>query len=66
MKIPNELLVQLDGQKPFNDMTKEEQTREVKWCLERCEVNREEYPENKRYYSQQIRALKLLLIKIQD
>ena len=61
MKLPNEMIAQLDGRMTFEEMTREEKTKEIKWCIERCEMNKYEYPEKSRYYSSQIRQLKLLL-----
>ena len=64
MELPNEIIAQLDGLKAFEEMTREEKTREIKWCIERCEMNRYEYPERSRYYTSQIRQLKSLLEKM--
>ena len=63
MKLPNELLVQLDGRN-FDELSKIAKCVEINWCIERCEMNREEYPESRSYYSRQVSALKRLLVKI--
>ncbi|MBR1984106.1 MAG: hypothetical protein IKA31_00020 [Clostridia bacterium] len=60
MKLPNELICQLDGLKPFEDMTIEEKINELNWCIERCEMNRCENPEKSKYYSSQLKRLKIL------
>lgn len=60
MTLPNELRAQLDG-RDWNDMSSAEQRVEIKWCIERCEMNLYEYPERRRYYTSQIRELKKML-----
>lgn len=63
MKLPNELLVQIEG-KNFDDMSRDRKLAEVNWCMERCGMNRSEYPEKSKYYTCQISALRKLLNKL--
>lgn len=60
--LPNELIVQLDGQKPFDKMTMSEKLREIDYCIERCEMNAED--EKPRYYKSQIKKLEQLRQKL--
>lgn len=60
MELPNELKVQLDG-RDWEEMNPAEKKVEIDWCIERCEINADEYPEKRRYFTSQIRALKKLL-----
>ena len=59
MKLPNELVVQLDG-KNFEQLNREEKLKEVNWCIERCYTNLDEYgdePEERAKYKKNIKQL---------
>ena len=58
IKLPNELLVQVEKAENFWKMSSLQRLNEVNWCLERCYTNAEEYPEKRRYMHQQIKELK--------
>ena len=59
MKLPNELVAQIDGIN-FETLSKEEKIKEIDWCIDRCDMNFYEYPEKRRYYINQIKLLKKL------
>lgn len=59
MKLPDELVVQLDG-KIFEQLKREEKLKEIDWCIERCYLNLYEYgdePEERAKYKQNIKQL---------
>ena len=58
--LPNELVIQLDGQKLFDEMTKEEKLREIEYCIERCYMNYEDDDLDRQYLNRQVKHLEKL------
>lgn len=64
-QMPNELVIQLDGRK-FERLTKEEQIKEIKWCIDRCYMNIEDEPEKTRYFKKNIKDLQKMLFVLNN
>lgn len=64
-QMPNELIAQLDGRN-YEQLTKEEKIKEIKWCLDRCYMNMEDEPEKARYYKKNIKDLNTMLFVLNE
>ena len=67
MQIPNELLVQLQArfnkaniEQEWQNLSKEEKTKEINYCIDRCYASLYEYEEKYTYYKRQITMLNKL------
>lgn len=67
MKIPNELLFQLqatfdkaDIEDDWNLLSRGQKIKEIDWCIERCYMDYEDNPERRVYLRSQIKQLEKL------